>query len=493
MNLRRGVRLGVVGAVLLALAALAGPAFGAPAGQDNLLTNPGFESGSLDGWSTWSVTADRGDTGERCETWQNPQVSAASGARSGSYAARFASTFASFNAGLIQQVSATPGTTYRFTIYAQAISKAASSGSSDEFTNVWVGIDGTGGTDASAGSVTWSGAATPMDGYAALSVETTATGNQVTVFTHSVPNWCMEVNEVYWDDASLAATGSGSTGGDDTGGEQAEPSGDYVLATPDASGRIVHTVQEGDTLSGIAFRYGVSVDQIRQLNNLTSDIVQLDSQLIISAGDNPVATTEPAAEATTPAPATEATAEATEAAEESVTPSPTPAEAAEVTEEPAAEEPAGAGTVCIMGYQDANANGIRDPEEAKAADITFTLNRDGELLSRYTTDGVSEPYCFADLAAGSYTVAWAGDAFEATTEQSWNVEVEGSAIISHEFGVQPAGEAGEAGEQPAADVEGANGGLPPWAIALISAVGVIVVLGGGGAAVYFLVIRRQEI
>jgi LysM repeat protein len=482
MNLRRGVRLGVVGAVLLALAALAGPALGAPAGQDNLLTNPGFESGSLDGWSTWAVTADRGDTGERCETWQNPQVGAASGARSGSYAARFASSFASFNAGLIQQVSATPGTTYRFTIYAQAISKAGSSSSSDEFTNVWAGIDAAGGTDASAGSITWSGAATPMDGYAALSVEATATGDQITVFTRSVPNWCLEVNEVYWDDASLATTaGGGSTGGDDGGEDQSAPPGDYVLATPDASGRIVHTVQAGDTLSGIAFRYGVPVDQIRQLNNLTSDIVQLGAELIISAGDEPVATTEPAAEAT---------AGATEEAGEAITPSPTPEGVAEVTEEPAAEEPAEVGTVCIMSYEDANANGIREPEEGKVADITFTLNRDGELLSRYTTDGVSEPYCFADLEAGTYTVAWTGDAFEATTEQSWNVEVGSSAIVSHEFGVRAAG---ETGEQPAAEVEAMNDGLPPWAIALIGAVGAIIVLGGAGAAVYFLVIRRQEI
>lgn len=489
MMLQRGARFAAVGATLLALAALVGPVLGAPAGQDNLLTNPGFEGGSLDGWSTWAVTADRGDTGERCETWQNPQVGAARGARSGSYAARFATTFASFNAGLIQQVSATPGTTYRFTIYAQAVSKAGGSTSSDEFTNVWVGIDPTGGTDASAGSITWSGAASPMDGYGALSVEATASGEQITVFTRSVPNWCMEVNEVYWDDASLTAVGSGSTGGDDTGGDQPASSGGYVLATPDASGRIIHTVQAGDTLSGIAFRYGVSVDQIRQLNNLTSDIVQLDSQLIITAGDEPVATSEPATESTAPPD------EATEAAEEGITPSPDsePAEAAEVAEEPTgepAEEAAGGvGTVCIMGYEDANANGIRDPEEGKVAGITFTLNLGGELLSRYTTDGVSEPYCFADLAAGSYMVGWTGNAFEPTTEQSWNVEVEDGAIISHEFGVQAAGEMGE----EAAEVENANGGLPPWAIALLGALGIIILLGGAGAAVYFFVIRRQEI
>ncbi|WP_263787601.1 LysM peptidoglycan-binding domain-containing protein [Salinibacter grassmerensis] len=41
---------------------------------------------------------------------------------------------------------------------------------------------------------------------------------------------------------------------------------------PSSSGRAYHTVQRGDTLSEIARRYGVSVQQLRRLNSGTSSL-----------------------------------------------------------------------------------------------------------------------------------------------------------------------------------------------------------------------------
>ena len=46
---------------------------------------------------------------------------------------------------------------------------------------------------------------------------------------------------------------------------------------------VVYTVLKGDTLSSIASRFGISVNQIKTANNLTSDIITIGQRLIIPA------------------------------------------------------------------------------------------------------------------------------------------------------------------------------------------------------------------
>ena len=61
------------------------------------------------------------------------------------------------------------------------------------------------------------------------------------------------------------------------------------LNTPGASsiqslplgGERTHTVQSGDTLYNISRRYGVTVDQLKQRNNLTGDMIRVGQQLIV--------------------------------------------------------------------------------------------------------------------------------------------------------------------------------------------------------------------
>ncbi len=58
-----------------------------------------------------------------------------------------------------------------------------------------------------------------------------------------------------------------------------------IIATPNPDGSVVHIVQSGQTLIGIAQAYGVSVDEIKALNNLVSDSIYAgDALLIIPAG-----------------------------------------------------------------------------------------------------------------------------------------------------------------------------------------------------------------
>jgi len=69
---------------------------------------------------------------------------------------------------------------------------------------------------------------------------------------------------------------------------------------PVSTGAEVHVVRRGDTLSGIAKNYGVSVNAIKDANNLRSDLIQIGQRLLV-----PGATVSPPpAPAVSPPPST---------------------------------------------------------------------------------------------------------------------------------------------------------------------------------------------
>jgi len=51
---------------------------------------------------------------------------------------------------------------------------------------------------------------------------------------------------------------------------------------------VIHTVQPGDSLWALSVRYGVSVDQIKEWNSLTSDMLYVGQELKVSDGPIPV-------------------------------------------------------------------------------------------------------------------------------------------------------------------------------------------------------------
>ncbi len=146
-----------------------------------------------------------------------------------------------------------------------------------------IGIDPTGGTNPAAPSVIWSPYIQPFDQFLPMSVEARSQNdNGVTVFLNATQDVGMLLNHVYWDNVSLRA-GVGSGG---AGVPVPTVRRDVPFVTPQGmqpDGSIIHVVQEGDTLASIAVAYGITLTELRQLNNIPPEefIIRVGQRLII--------------------------------------------------------------------------------------------------------------------------------------------------------------------------------------------------------------------
>jgi hypothetical protein len=172
---------------------------------------------------------------------------------------------------------------------------------------------------------------------------------------------------------------------------QAAPVAQYTVfptPTPGPDGRIIYIVQTNDTLWRISAITGVSIDELRRLNNLTADqLIHEGDQLLIGLA-GPVELTP------TPGPAPTAT---------SSLPSPTP--------------PPGFGNLCVLLYEDVNGDSLRQEEEPSLPRGAISVgDRLGKvsLTAETPSGGISaEVYpdpedvgytCFDQLPEGEYNI-----------------------------------------------------------------------------------------
>ncbi len=116
----------------------------------------------------------------------------------------------------------------------------------------------------------------------------------------------------------------------------------------------------------------------------------------------------------------------------SPTPEPLP------TSTPAPTPTPATGGVCVAVFEDANADGRRAEGEPLIAGAVVTLFDSNRMeLEKYTTDGLSEPYCFSGLAAGTYYLKRQNPSgYTSTVPDDWGVAVAPGANTSVELGAR---------------------------------------------------------
>lgn len=331
-------------------------------------------------------------------------------------------------AGLKQRVTGiTPGAVLRFSIYIQGwmcyeISKCGKYGEhSDAPSNMHlrVGIDPYGDTNPFSPNIIWSSEQEILDQWIEFSVQATAKADAVTVFTHSRPewDWARMDNDIYLDDASLVQIGgpgapppqpqptataqeslpiataqeplptstAGTPAPTNTPGPTSTPA---PTRTPRPDGAVIHIVQAGDTLSGIALQYDISLDELYSLNDLTREsILEVGQEIVVQVA------------AVTP----------------TLPPTSTPSQAAPVTPTlalptPTSPPPTDAtaqSSVCLGAFEDANNNSLHDGGEPGLAGVTFAIGSvagGSEISGQHITDNSGQLYCLKALPPGSYLV-----------------------------------------------------------------------------------------
>jgi len=307
-------------ALLLSVAAGTGSVAAAPAADGpNLLVNPGFEVPydkqccrtdlppdkpptpideirMAQGWTGWWLEPgqDPAHSATGTPAWHRPEFGNANchypicapRIHSGDEAQHYFTLFSLHDAGIYQQVSGiTPGSVVQFSIYLQAWSTNENIGPSQltQNMNLRIGIDPTGGTNAFSPSVIWGDPGNSFDAWTLFTLQATAQGSSVTVFTRSTPYWSVQHNDVYADDASLVVVGAGSGSGNTGGTVSAPPAATPPPAASGPGG--TYTVQPGDILTRIAYQQGVTVEAILAANHIkNADLLSVGEVLIIPGG-----------------------------------------------------------------------------------------------------------------------------------------------------------------------------------------------------------------
>ena len=146
--------------------------------------------------------------------------------------------------------------------------------------------------------------------------------------------------------------------------------------TPGPDGRIIYIVQEGDTLWRISAITGISLDELRRLNNLAAeDIIKPGDRLLLGLGGPAVI------------PPTEG-------------PSPTPTASL-----PTATPLIGTGVLCISVFEDANGDALRQDDELDLDGSAISIsNLSGSIFLSEGEEGGLVPRCYEDVELGFYDI-----------------------------------------------------------------------------------------
>ncbi len=451
--------------------------------QVGSLQNPGLDEGSFGpytgrrsglfpiylpaGWNVW-LAAQSGEYYNRSDRMAiNPHPGPAPPPVEGNRALSIDCGYVTCTVAIYQQVTVAEGVNVQASAWAYLTAcnlppngdKCFSSPKSGAQTRV--GIDPNGGDNPNDSDVVWSAWAQPHDQWLQMNVSATTSGTTATVFLYSTQANVADVNKTIWDNVSFQGGGEGSAP-NATPVPTAPPEVPFVVPqNARDDGSIIHVVGSGDTIDSIAVAYGMTRQEILDLNPDITDprLIRLGQQILIrepqpdaqgqlpggesteeaessASGLNLEATvsdeemsagataqaaatgtvSDSGGENATPVPQEVAQAEAPgEPSDVMATPTDafatlTPAPVISVAEGlvvPASDPGALTANVCVTMFDDTNKNRIWEPQESLLAGGTIQLSSvdSGDVAGTVETDGFSEPYCFEDLPSGTYVAA----------------------------------------------------------------------------------------
>jgi hypothetical protein len=241
----------------------------------------------------------------------------------------------------------------------------------------------------------------------------------------------------------------------------AAPSLQQEVPTPTAGadGRIIYIVQPGDTCTRVSLLTRISVDQLRQLNSRLDENCTLveGQELLIGIVSPATETPQPVIELGTP----------------TVTPTPL----------------AGTTEVCVLLFNDANGNAMReDTEPAVAGGAVSLTENNGEYSGSQETVVPADPLvyqgiCFTDIPEGSYNISVGIPAgWNPTMSMDSSLEVNAGDIAFVAFGIQS--------QQEVLDPTTPEGGGGQNTI--LGIIGGLLLLGGIGLGYYAWRTSRPE-
>ncbi|MBN1304216.1 MAG: LysM peptidoglycan-binding domain-containing protein [Anaerolineales bacterium] len=246
---------------------------------------------------------------------------------------------------------------------------------------------------------------------------------------------------------------------------QASPAAQTTFSTPTPGpdGRILYTVQEGETCLAIELKTGVTVQTLLQLNPLDENCTLVAGQeLLLGIGG-------PAAYTPTPGPAPSAT---------PIPPSPTPF--------------TGTTEVCVMLFNDENGDGLRQETElgldggaVSLININGSYSQTQDTVSALDLDGEPVLSCFNEVPEGEYNVSMAiPDGYNPTLNLTYELSVQAGDRARVNFGAQSK-------TATAAEVEEQNSGSSGGS-SWLGILGVLLLLAAGGLGAFAWRMNKPE-
>jgi hypothetical protein len=182
----------------------------------------------------------------------------------------------------------------------------------------------------------------------------------------------------------------------------------FPTPTPGTDGRIIYIVQANDTLLRISLIAGISIDEIKGLNNLTSDNLTIGQELLLGLG-GPSQVTPTAG------------------------PSPTPTEIL-----PTATALPGKGVLCVLLFNDHNGDSVRQEDEPSIPGGAISIsNISGTIEKTVNTGDGLDHTCYQDLPEGQYNISVAiPDGYNPTTVGSYVLKLNAGDETYLNFGAQ---------------------------------------------------------